>query len=145
MAALALPAPGLQPRTGHHRKFWNALSRSDNSARGVNVSAEKSPSLSERVARALNRRVGLGKTVTIKQLAYTVRLSEQTIWSLMAGTREPRGETLLRLISFFDATFANEILESTGCRMVKLSDARMIGPLRKIEEGHRELREASGK
>lgn len=108
------------------------------------MSSEKCPSLGERVARALNRRVGLGKTVTIKQLAYTVRLSEQTIWSLMAGTREPRGETLLRLIQFFDATFANEIMGPHGCRVVKLSDAKMIEAIRKIEEGHRELREANG-
>lgn len=148
MTALAqssfAPQPLQRPGAVVH-KFLSVVSpRRNHDVEGHNVSAEKSPSLSERVSRALSRRVGCGKSVTIKQLAYTIRLSEQTIWSLMNGAREPRGETLLRLIQFFDSSFANELMEAHGCVVAKLSDAKAADAIRRLNQARRDLLAATG-
>ena len=80
--------------------------------------------LRDRLAVALRRRVGIGKAITPKQLAYALRLSPGTIDNLLNGNNDPSGRALMALLTFFDASFANEILEPTGCTVAKLSDAR---------------------
>lgn len=97
-----------------------------------------------RVATALRRRVGGGRSVSVKQLAYTIRVSETTIWNLLSGNKEPRAQNLLRLIDFFDASFANEILAPSGVTVTKLSDRKATDAIRKIEEGRKELAAALG-
>ena len=89
----------------------------------------------ERLATALKRRVGQGNAMTIKHLAYALRVSDETVWQWMSGNRNPRGDHLLNLIAFFDVAFANEIMGPTGCQVVKLSDHRAVEAARMIAEG----------
>lgn len=84
----------------------------------------ESERLAKAVAAALNRRVGQGKAMLPKQLAYHLQRSEQTIWGWLGGHRPPSGTDLIALINFFDASFANEILD--GCVVHKLSDRRQL-------------------
>ena len=96
--------------------------------------------LRERLAAALRRRVGIGKSVTPKQLAYALQLSAGTIDNLLNGNNDPSGRALMALLTFFDESFAAEILEPTGLTVAKLSDRRAAA-LRKVAEGMAELRE----
>ena len=116
------------------------------SREGASMSSEQSPnSLKERLAEALRRRVGVGRGVTIKQLAYSIRVSEATAWNLLNGNNEPRGTVLLELIRFFDSAFANEIMAGTGATIVKLQDQRALDAVRKIAEGVEELKAMEGR
>lgn len=109
-------------------------------ARSTQLSDEQSPrTIGKRVADALRRRVGSGHAVTIKQLAYAIRISEQTVWNLLSGNSDPSGRVLMGLLTFFDSAFANEILEPTGCAVAKLGDAR-ADALAKVAEGMEALR-----
>jgi transcriptional regulator with XRE-family HTH domain len=104
------------------------------------VSEERSSrTIGKRVADALKRRVGAGRAVTIKQLAYAIRISEQTVWNLLSGNSDPSGRVLMGLLTFFDSAFANEILAPTGCTVAKLGDARAEA-LAKVAEGMEALR-----
>lgn len=89
------------------------------------------------VADALWRRINAG-AITRKQLQHAIGVSEGTIDNLMSGNGDPSGRVLMALLSFFDSSFANEILAPTGCTVAKLSDARAAA-LRKVAEGMAEL------
>ncbi len=93
----------------------------------------------ELIAAALTKRVGPGKAMTVKQLAHALRIDQQTVWKLLNGYNSPSGPVLMALISFFDSSFANEILGATGCTVAKVSDARAEA-LRKYAEAQEELR-----
>lgn len=80
--------------------------------------------VAERIAAAINRRVGPGQAMTFKQLAYVLQVSEQTVWSWSKAEKSPSGATLFRLLGFFDAAFANEILDGTGCTVIKFADVQ---------------------
>jgi transcriptional regulator with XRE-family HTH domain len=101
--------------------------------------------LPERLAAALKRRVGDGNAITIKQLAYTLRVSDETVSQWMNGNRNPRGDHLLNLIAFFDVAFANEIMGGTGCQVVKLSDRRAIEAAEMIAQGAAILKAMEGR
>lgn len=110
------------------------------SDRNAKLSEQESyRTLGKLIAAALRDRVGNGKAVTIKQLSFALRISEQTVWNLLAGNSDPSGRVLMGLLSFFDAAFANEILGHTGCTVAKLCDAR-ADALKKISEGMEALR-----
>jgi len=81
-----------------------------------------------RVSAALAKRIGpeAGTGVTMKMVAHTLQVSEQTVWAWVAGTKAPSGPLLLDLVALFDASFANEIFAGTGATVVKLNDARLI-------------------
>ena len=95
--------------------------------------------LRERLAAALRRRVGIGKAITPKQLAYATQLSGGTIDNLMSGHNDPSGRSLMALLTFFDESFAAEILEPTGLSFAKLNDRRAAA-LRQVAEGMETLR-----
>lgn len=76
------------------------------------------------IADALRKRLHPNTALHVEQLAFTIRVSKKTIHNLLNANRSPRGDTLLKLLDFFDAAFANEILGHTGCTVVKLSDHR---------------------
>lgn len=80
--------------------------------------------VAQKFANAINARVGPGKSISYKVLAWNLRVSEQTVWSWAKAEKAPSGVTLLRLLAFFDAAFANEILEGTGCTVIKFSDVQ---------------------
>lgn len=102
-------------------------------------------SLPERLAAALKRRIGDGNAITIKQLAYALRVSDETVAQWMNGNRNPRGDHLLNLIAFFDVAFANEIMGGTGCQVVKLSDRRAIEAAEMIAQGAAILKAMEGR
>jgi hypothetical protein len=95
--------------------------------------------IQQSISVALRKRVGPGTGLTVKQLAYTLRIDQQTVWKLLNGYNAPSGPVLMALLTFFDASFANEILEPTGCTVAKITDARAVA-LRKVAEGMAELR-----
>lgn len=97
--------------------------------------------LGEIVASALRRRLYPNSLLRPKQLAYDLRISERTVWNLLSGNRPPAGETLWALCNFLGPDFIGELF---GCQLVRLSDRRQLEAIKKIEEGHRELREATG-
>ena len=106
---------------------------------------ESYKTLGERIAAALRRRVGVGRAIGVKQLAYALRVSEGTIWNLMSGNNEPSGRVLMALVQFFDAAFANEIFAGTGATIVKLGESRAAeNAARKIAEGMEELKRLDG-
>lgn len=95
--------------------------------------------LGNRIAAALRTRVGNGRAVTVKHLTHALQVSEQTVWNLLSGNNDPSGRVLMALLTFFDESFAAEILEPTGLTVAKLSD-RKAAALRKVAEGMEELR-----
>lgn len=133
-AALALRDSELVDTTPRQRPVSSMLNRSVNrssaypkhAAGAVNLSLEtistSQESLATRIARELSRRVGVGRPISVKQFAYELRVSEQTVWVWMNGNRTPAGEHLVRMIAFLPADFGNAIL--SGCALVKLSDIR---------------------
>ena len=102
---------------------------------------QSSKTFGELIAASLRKRVGVGRAVTVKQLAYALQVSEQTVWNLLSGNKSsgPSGRVLMKLLTFFDAAFANEILAPTGCTVAKVTDARAVA-LRKAAEAMDELR-----
>ena len=102
--------------------------------------------LRERVRDALQRRVGKGKAVTVKQVARALypHVSERTIENLMSGNNEPRSETLAVLVDYFDQAFADEVYAGRGFRVVKLANHRAVEAAKKIIEGNAELTAMEG-
>lgn len=90
----------------------------------------------ERLAQAIRRRLASG--LTLEQLGDALNVSKPTVWSWLNGVNEPKGRHVVALMALFDASFANEILDGTGCTVLKLEDAR-----RKAEKAQREAEEAS--
>jgi len=77
--------------------------------------------LRKRLADALRRRIFQDRVLTIKQLAYAIQASEQTIWNWLNGNSEPKSGHLMKLIMFFDEGFANELFNGTGAVIVKMN------------------------
>ena len=80
--------------------------------------------LSRRVSEAIKRRLVPG-VLTMKGLAYALDVSEQTVWSWVAGAKTPSGPMLVNLIALFDPAFGNEIFAGTGAQIVKLNAAKL--------------------
>ena len=97
--------------------------------------AKSTHEIRERLHSALRRRIGIGKPVSVKVVANATGLTERTIENAMSGLTMPRGDTLMALIDFFDATFANEVFAGTTFLVVKLSDHRAAAAARMINEG----------
>jgi transcriptional regulator with XRE-family HTH domain len=76
----------------------------------------------QRLAQALRRRMASG--LTLEQLSQALSVSKPTAWSWLNGVNEPKGRHVVSMIAFFDASFANEILDGTGATVVKLADTR---------------------
>ncbi len=78
----------------------------------------------DRLSAALQRRVGPQPRMSYKQLAYNIQVSEQTVWGWVNATSAPRGWQLMKLLQFFDAAFANQIMGAAGCTVIKLDERR---------------------
>lgn len=90
--------------------------------------------LKDRIRNAMRRRIGPNTGLTVKMVARATGLTERTIENASSGTI-PRGDTLMALLDFFDAAFANEIFAGTTFMIVKLSDERAADAARQINEG----------
>lgn len=97
--------------------------------------AKSTHEIREKLHSALKRRIGIGKPVNVKVVARATGLTERTIENAMSGETMPRGDTLMALIDFFDASFANEIFAGTTFMVVKLSDQRAADAARMINDG----------
>lgn len=89
----------------------------------VDQLAKNTREIREKLHTALKRRIGLGKPVSVKVVARATGLTERTIENAMSGETMPRGDTLIALVDFFDATFANEVLGHLGIVITKPKDA----------------------
>lgn len=98
--------------------------------------------LKDRIRIAMKRRVGPNTGLTVKMVARATGLTERTIENASSGTI-PRGDTLMALLDFFDASFANEIFAGRTFLIVKLSDQRAADAARQINDGLRVLTELS--
>lgn len=108
------------------------------------ISTDDGP-LSDRVAKALSRRVGQGRPVGLKQFAFEMRVAEQTVWLWLNGRRAPRGDYLVQMMAYFDAGFSNEIFAPAGCVIVKLSDLRAAQAFKDLNSAREEaLRALAG-
>lgn len=96
-------------------------------------------SLPERLAAALKRRVGQGNAMTIKQLAYALRVSDETVWQWMSGSRNPRGDHLCALIQMFGPAFANEVIGSSNIYVINPQADRRAELLQRMAETQAEL------
>lgn len=97
--------------------------------------AKNTHEIRERLHSALKRRVGPHTGLRIKVVAQATGLTERTIENAMSGETMPRGDTLMALIDFFDASFANEVFAGTTFMVVKLADQRAATAARMINEG----------
>lgn len=70
--------------------------------------------------------------------------TSREIGAVLGGTNMPKGEYLLRLISFFDAGFVNTLIGGHGAHVIKLSDKRAIDAARMIAEGAAILKSMEG-
>lgn len=103
--------------------------------------AKSTLAIREKLHTALKRRIGTGKPVSVKVVARATGLTERTVENAMSGETMPRGDTLMALLDFFDATFANEIFAGATFLVVKLSDHRAAEAARQINDGLRVLAE----
>lgn len=127
-----------------HLKFPSSM-QSHTASRETQMSLQKSSikveSFGQRLAQALRSRIGAGTTITIKQLAYALQVTEQTVWNWLSGNKDPRGEHLIKLIAFFDESFANEIFAGTGATIVKIGvNRKLIEAAKKLEEALSDLK-----
>lgn len=101
--------------------------------------AKSTHGIRDRIHNALKRRVGPHVGLSIKVVARATGLTERTIENAMSGQTMPRGDTLMTLVDFFDASFANEIFAGSTFLVVKLSDQRAADAARQINDGLRVL------
>jgi DNA-binding XRE family transcriptional regulator len=112
----------------------------NNASEGRVEKFTKASGLPELLSAALKRRMTPTSGLTDIVLAHALGVSRQTVWTWLNGVNQPKGHHLMALLTFFDASFANEILEPTGCTVAKLCNRRAEA-LRKISEGMAALRE----
>jgi hypothetical protein len=121
---------------------WNEVShRQETYGEERQLTSEKTPrTFRERVRDAMQRRIGKGKALTVKQVAHAVGCSDGTIENLMGGgTSEPSSRVLRELMMFFDDSFANEIWGCDGFVIVRMNHQKAAA-VRKIMEAQAELR-----
>lgn len=105
-------------------------------------SDDSTRTLGKRISDALWRRINAG-AITRKHLRDALGCSLGTVDNLLSGYNDPSGRILMALLTFFDESFANEILAPTGCTVAKLSDRRAAA-LQKIAAGMAELKSLEG-
>ncbi len=93
----------------------------------------------ERLAEALRRRLHPHTNLHPKQLCAALGFTRNTLDNYLSANNDASGPNLLKLMMFFDGSFASEI---TGGVVTKLSDARAVEAVRKYHEAKRELLEA---
>jgi transcriptional regulator with XRE-family HTH domain len=98
--------------------------------------------ISERTKRALERRLRPHTTLSAYELAYTLRISESTIWSILSGNSKsgPSGRVLQLLVDFFGASFLQEVFGGPNVHCIDPRDAQKAAALRKLIEAQEELR-----
>lgn len=97
----------------------------------------------ERVRDALRRRLHPKTNLRANVLAYTLQISEATIWNLYSANGEPSGRVLDKLVEFFGADFLHEVFGGPGIHVLDPRDARKAAHLQRIAELKAEL-EAMG-
>jgi len=106
---------------------------------------ESCGTISERAKRALERRLRPHTTLSAYELAYTLRISESTIWAILSGNSKsgPSGRVLFKLTEFFGGVFLNEIFGGHNVYCLDPREAQKAAHVKRIQELQREL-EAMG-
>jgi transcriptional regulator with XRE-family HTH domain len=96
--------------------------------------------ISER-AKRLERRLCPDTMLSAHELAYTLRISESTIWSILRGSKNgPSGRVLQLLVDFFGASFLHEVFSGPNVHCFDRRDGQRAEALRMIAEAQDELR-----
>jgi len=99
-------------------------------------------SLGKRISDALWHRVN-ARALTRDDLRRGLGCSASTVDNLMSGNHDPSGPVLMALLAFADDALANEILQPTGCVLIKLCDRRAAA-FQQIAEGMKALKALDG-
>lgn len=107
--------------------------------------SQSSETISERAKSALERRLRPNTTLSAYELAYTLRISESTIWSILSGNSKsgPSGRVLFKLTEFFGASFLQEMFGGPNVYVIDPRETRKLGHIQRIRELQAEL-EAMG-
>lgn len=99
-----------------------------------NQSSRPQRSLGKLISIALNKRVGMGRAISVKQFCTETLISESTYWALARGEREnPSGDTVMTLLEYFDPQFAQEI---SGGVITKIPNRQAAEALQRMHEAH---------
>jgi transcriptional regulator with XRE-family HTH domain len=103
---------------------------------------ESSGTISERAKRALERRLRPHTTLSAYELAYSLRISESTIWAILSGNSKsgPSGRVLFKLTEFFGGSFLNEVFSGPNVYCIDPRETRKAETMRRIVELQEELR-----
>lgn len=98
--------------------------------------------ISERAKSALERRLRPHTTLSAYELAYSLRISESTIWAILSGNSKsgPSGRVLFKLTEFFGGSFLNEIFGGPNVYCLDPREAQKAEAIRRIQELQEELR-----
>lgn len=144
--------PRLQPRApmsqqseSNVRSHRAASNRPHNGERIAAVSPQiDCKTISERAKAALERRLRPNTTLSAYELAYTLRVSEGTIWNILRGSKSgPSGRVLFKLTEFFGGAFLNEVFGGPNVYCIDPRETRKLAHVQRIRELQAEL-EAMG-
>jgi transcriptional regulator with XRE-family HTH domain len=150
----AKTADRLQPnrqRLHHYDRELKSVTHLSSSNRPHNGDGDASVSrqtdcnsISERAKDALKRRLRPHTTLSAYELAYTLRVSEGTIWNILRGSKSgPSGRVLFKLTEFFGGSFLNEVFSGPNVYCIDPRETRKLGHVQRIRELQAEL-EAMG-
>lgn len=106
------------------------------------MSCEQSPkTISERTKEALERRLRPHTTLSAYELAYTLRVSEGTIWNVLSGNNKsgPSGRVLFLLTQFFGGAFLNDVFGAPNVYCIDPRETRKAAHIQRIRELQAEL------
>lgn len=106
---------------------------------------ESCGTISERAKVALERRLRPHTALSAYELAYTLRVSESTIWAILSGHNKsgPSGRVLFKLTEFFGGAFLNDIFGGPNVYCLDPQEAKKARHIQRISELQAEL-EAMG-
>lgn len=107
-------------------------------------SAKSDRTFREKSSAALRRRLFPATNLTIKQLAYAVRISEPTVWNLLSGNNDPSGRVFFKLVDFFGAPFLHEVFGGPNIHVLDPRDARKAAHIQRIAQLQAELQAMEG-
>lgn len=124
----------------------SSVSHGQHHAGGQGMSSVQDYSTSEKrfaeiVGAAIQRRVGTGEgKIPTKVFAFYMQVSEQAVWSWLGAYKAPSADKLIKMLSFFDACFANELLGRAGLVSVKAKDLQRASYFQKVNQAAPALR-----
>lgn len=113
-----------------------------NGDRNEAMSCEQSTkTIGERTKAALERRLYPKTNLRACELAYSLRVSEGTIWNILGGNSKsgPSGRVLFKLVEFFGASFLQEVFGGPNVYVLDPRETRKLAHIQRIRELQAEL------